>query len=315
MTGLLTRMEAGERIDATDTKTKNDIEDAFAFLTREVEPGSDEYMAIAAEMTRKTGGVPRQMFNYMRSVLNSGEPEQVAEILEYANALKGVGQSNLIPWEMYQGDKALNDALADYEFLSAFRGSVGAAEYLTDLAANPPSDAVTDTLKQHVKNLDVADVVSFFDEKGLDVDLGTGDQEAVIAGDYERLFESAYRQTGDLALSKNRALTELATIYGPNTVTGSSRLMRYPPQNFYPSSVTNPDWMSQQISDAVTEYVYGEIPEMSRSQEIARIVSWTSGEGRISRIGSACSPTARPPPKSIPGSRRRIRSGTWTTKG
>ena len=79
-----------------------------------------------------------------------------------------------------------------------------------------------------------------------------------MMAEYERLFRDAFVDAGDAGVSKNRALSELSRIYGPNGVTGNSRLMKFPPQQFYPQSEENPTWMRDQIEAEVSKFVFGD---------------------------------------------------------
>jgi hypothetical protein len=239
-----------------DSKQRNRVDDAFKSMLEDEQPLSPAGQTMAGEIAVRTGFLPRTMFDAIRGATVSGDPKQLASSMEF---LSQVIQRQSGAIDMFDGKGAVNNALSDYSFYSKFMGAEEAAQRVIDNNA-PEMVAkrknLSDAAKTAAKELDHGDLVDHLSDKGIDAELGNEAQQAEMMTEYDRLFRDAYVGTGDPGLAKNRALSEMSRVYGPNMISGSSRLMKYPPQNFYPSSARNPDYMSQQLEQAVSEFAF-----------------------------------------------------------
>ncbi len=244
--------------DPFDTKQNNAVDDAYKSMLGDEHPLSEPGQLLAGEIALKRGSLPKTSFNALRAAVKGNDPAAFASAVEFANQ---VLQRQPGALDMHGNRSDVTNALSDYGFLSQFMGAEEAAARVIEL--NSPEAVanrknLSDAAKEAKKSLDPKDIVAHFEDKDLDVDLGTDDQRRQVMSDYETLFEKAYLETGDAGLAKNRALNDLDRSYGPNEITGNSRLMKFPPQNFYPRSQENPEWMRLQLVMDVSKHAYGD---------------------------------------------------------
>lgn len=240
-----------------DSGQRGDVNDAYVAMIGDSDPMSPEGMAAAAQVTDRAGFMPKRMFDAVRGAVASQDPEAFAGAMEFVGQMMQLQPGAIAP---HGGRAEVQSAFDDFKYYSGFMGATEAAARVIE--NNLPENRarqrnLSDLAKEAVKGLRPDDVINHMSEAGLDVNLGTDEQQAAVMGDYEKLFNDHFTQTGDVDLAKNRALSEMSRIYGPNTVTGDSRLMRFPPQNFYPNVRGQENWMTDQVSADVTEWVYG----------------------------------------------------------
>lgn len=244
--------------DPYDSTGRGKVNDAFVSMLGDDAPLSERGQLLAGEIAMRTGYMPQRAFNAIRGAVNGNDPAALASSMEFLNQLIQ-RQPNAIG--MYDGRTEVLDALADYTMLSETKGAEAAAAQMLE-AHSPEAKArlanLSDAAKAAAKTLSEKDVTSFFGERGVKVNLDDVDVAASVMGDYERMFLDAYTETGDTAMARNRALNGLARVYGADTVTGTNRMMKYPPQLFYPASAEHPNWMQDQLVEDVSRMVYGD---------------------------------------------------------
>ncbi len=241
-----------------DSGARKSVNQAYESMLDGEQPLSPAGQTMAGEIAVRTGFLPRRIFDAIRGAVSGTDPQQLATAMEFLNQ---VTQRQRGAIDMYDGKGAVNAALSDYSFFSNFMGSEEAAQRVIE--NNSPEMVakrknLSDAAKAAAKDLDVNDLVDYLSDKGIDAELGNEAQQAELMSEYNRLFKDEYVKTGDPDLAMNRSLTEMSRVYGPNMVSGSSRLMKYPPQNFYPSSMRNPNYMSDQLEQAVSEFAFGD---------------------------------------------------------
>lgn len=244
--------------DPYDAKARNRVNDAYSSLIGDQSPLSDEGMAAAGEITMRSGVIPKQAHNAVRAAVASNDPEQLAQAMEFADALVQRQPNAFGP---HDGSKAVMDALADYRFYSGIQGAAGAAAQMIE--NNQPENMarnrnLADQAKEAAKNLAPDDIISHMSELGQDVTMGSDVQQASVMGDYERLFRDAFNDTGNVDQARSRALGQISRVYGPNQVTGDNRLMKFPPQQMYPSVAGREGWMQEQIAADVSQFAFGD---------------------------------------------------------
>jgi hypothetical protein len=241
-----------------DSKQRNRVNDAFETLLDGNSPTSAEGQVVAGEIAVRTGFLPKSSFDAIRGAVAGDDPAALASSLEFADQ---VLQRQPGAIDMFGGKGSVQVALSDYRLYSQYMGAEEAAAQVIE--SNSPEAVarrknLTDAAKEAVKGLDTSDLIDHLSGSGIDANLGNEAQQAEMMSEYEKLFQDAFVGTGNADLAKNRALDQMSRIYGPNDVTGDSRLMKYPPQNFYPASETNPDWMEQQVVRQVSEAAFGD---------------------------------------------------------
>jgi hypothetical protein len=253
--------DADHRWDAYDSGARNSVDKAYSAMLDGADPLSTEGQAAGAAVALRSGFVPKTMFNAIRGAVNGNDPQAMGAALEFAGQITQAHPGAMRP---YGGDGEVISALDDYRFYSGFMGSEEAAGRIIE--NNSPENRsrranLSDEAREHAKDLQPSDIESHFSELGSDVSVPEN-IEGVLMGDYERLFKEAYTATGDVSLAKNRALSDISRIYGPSGVGGSDAIMRYPPASFYAPVNGSQDWMGDQLVADVSEFAFGEQPDV-----------------------------------------------------
>lgn len=242
------------RWDPYDSGSRKDVNQAYESVLGDDDPLSAQGQTLAGEIAVRTGFLPQRSFNALRAAVNGNDPQAMASAMEFANQVVSRVPNAI---GMYDGSSDVLNALADYTFKSGFMGAEAAATQMVE-ARSPDAVAkrrnLSDAAKKEAKALKPSDVTEFFSSRGSSVDLSDPKVEGSVMDEYDRLFQAAYVDTGDSALAKNRALTDLARVYGGDEVTGSNRMMKFPPQKFYPM---DPKAMRDQIESDVSAYAFG----------------------------------------------------------
>lgn len=237
-----------------DSAARKDVNAAYKSVLGDEDPLSPQGQVSAGEIAVRTGFLPQRAFDSIRSAVNGKDPQALASAMEFTNQVIS-RQPNAVG--MYVGKGEVLDALADYTFKSGFMGAEQTATEMIE-ARSPEAVAkrknLSEAAKTAAKGLKPADVTDFFSGRGVSVDLSNADAEGAVMDEYDRLFRDAYVSTGDASLAKNRALTQMASVYGADEVTGSNRFMKFPPQNFYPMPAEE---MRAQIEADVSGFAYG----------------------------------------------------------
>ncbi|TNE62324.1 MAG: hypothetical protein EP341_00260 [Sphingomonadales bacterium] len=253
--------------DVFDSKDRNRVDKAYsASLDGEKPLSAPDHIGSALQITARAGFAPATFNNAIRAGLQSKDPAEVAIALEAANQAV---EASPTAFAAYGGRSEIEKALSDYKTMAEFRSPEEAAQAMIDAREEVPKN-VTDEAKKLAKDLKIADVINEFDESWFsDPTIGVeGDHEVrdlmpdylegVIMGEYKDEFTKAYGETGDFDRAKTRALDYLGRTYGPNTVTGSKRIMKFPPQHFYPPVNGSQDWMKDQLETEISQFVFGD---------------------------------------------------------
>lgn len=241
--------------DPYDNGSRKDVNQAYESVLGDDDPLSVQGQTLAGEIAVKTGFLPQRSFNAIRAAVNGTDPQALASAMEFTNQVVSRVPNAI---GIYDGRTDVLNALADYQFKSGFMDAATAAGQMIE-ERSPDAVAkrknLSDAAKTAAKNLKPSDITEFFGSRGSDVDLSDPTVQGSVMDEYERLFKDAYVETGDASLAKNRALTSLSTVYGGDEVTGSNRMMKFPPQKFYPM---DPKDMRAQIEQEVSAYAFGD---------------------------------------------------------
>lgn len=239
-------------------KTRSATDKAYSALIGDDTPLSAAGMQVAAEVVTAKGYLPKPAFDGVLAAVNGADPEALAQAMEFTNSTLDRQPSAIL---YHDRRSNVTDALADYRFYSGFMsGPEAAARMIEDRTpeAIAKRKNLSDAAKVAVKTLKTDDLVNYLAGKNVSVVLGNEGQQGEMMAEYERLFTDAFINTGDTGRAKERALGELSRVYGPDLITGSKTLMKFPPQNFYPHPVNaDPDWMQKQLVQDVSDSILG----------------------------------------------------------
>lgn len=258
VTDTIAALNAGQKFNVFDNDQRDAIDKTFRASLGDEGPMSPNGQAAAADISLRSGIMPKTMFTSVRGALSGGDPASFASAAEFTSQVLQ-RQPNAI--DAYGGSEEVRGHLADYTFYSQFMGAEDAAARVIE-NNSPEMKAkrknLSEAARAAAQELAPEDVTEFLGERsGVTVNAPQEAQMAPIMDDYDRLFRDAFTATGDAELAKNRALTELSRIYGPNMVTGDRTIMKYPPQRSYPADVNAPSgqeykWMTDQVVEAVS---------------------------------------------------------------
>lgn len=95
--------------------------------------------------------------------------------------------------------------------------------------------------------------------------------------DYLNEYENQYVLTGDQKTAKDRASTIIGRNYGVTEITGSPRVTKYPPENYYAVEGLDNDWMSKQLVEDIkketgrdiTKFDIALVPDTETAREVS----------------------------------------------
>ena len=283
---------AGDSVDMMDSKNQKLLDDLRVATAGEGNPfDSQEGTAFEFSAAKVYKTVSRGAFNAIRAGLRSNDPAVVGNMLEMAGQLSQFGDNI---FATYSGRKEVLDALADYQFYTG-NGmyQAEAAEQISKNREEKPKNLTTEA-KKVVADLRESDLLNHFDESiWSDPTIGVEGGESIAAlspavqreemmGTFSRLVSDAFLDTGDKELAVNRALTTMDRIYGPNKVSGSLRLMKYPPNLVYPPVGGSHEWMQTALVNDVNAAL--EIPEDPADREVWQMLYQPSERISADRI-------------------------------
>lgn len=82
------------------------------------------------------------------------------------------------------------------------------------------------------------------------------DQRAVFLNDYKALLADQYSETGDMGRAQKEAMGRLQRVWGTSETNGG-RLMKLPPEYFYPAIDQSFEWMKGQVETDLKTLGYG----------------------------------------------------------
>jgi hypothetical protein len=254
--------------DVTDAGERKGISAAFGQMMDGKPVLSEEGMVTAGAITLRTGYIPSQMFSAIHGAVLGGDPAVLATSMEFLNQVNERQRAAMNISGTTDERKAVLDAMSDYRFFASMMGATEAAARVQELHSPEVQDRLknlTDEAKKSAKELKPEDIANHFAAGNIDVYIPDAVQPVLMA-EYTRLYEKAFLTTGDVGLARNRALSDIARVWGPESVTGNDHLMKFPPQNFVPSPPGAPaGWMGDALYRDVYELVVGEAPELGEA--------------------------------------------------
>jgi hypothetical protein len=250
------------RIDKYDSSDRNKVDDVYKLELGDEDPMSRTGMATAAKYVGRTGFLPKTAMNSIRGSLQGDDPAAISESMEFLSMVLDRDPSAV---SVHSGHAEVENALSDYSLMTQYMTGEEAAAKMIERRDNPPSRNLGEQGKKISRALTSKDIVNHFSDLGKDIEFRSDMQEALVTGDYQEMFLREYEATGDEDLAKYRALNQISKIWGPNTVSGGKHIMRYPPQDFYPSDANDPDWMRNQLVREVNDYAAPETKSFAHS--------------------------------------------------
>jgi hypothetical protein len=218
-------------------------------------------------LVKATGYVPEPAVSQLRASAVNGTPEQKTFALETAANILREKPGAL---EGSEGARSLKDDAQLYQTLTLDAGLSG-QEALGRLAElrTPEFAKRREAFKKEqgeiLKSITPDEIVSEYDgwfssapELG-----GSPGQRAVVFDAYRDLVGYHYVKTGDVEIAKSMAKKDMQRTYSVSEMTGNRRLMRHPPEFYYPRieprGGEEPDhsYFTDQLKAEVNNYVRG----------------------------------------------------------
>lgn len=212
----------------------------------------------------KTSTIPTAAVSTLRGQLLNGTTEQKTFAVDTITRLQEVSPQSLDAFPQ----RDLSEAFLAQSLIRAGVSPSKAFE-LTKVQVDPLQKDVQQRRNAQLNDLSKTNDYEAFAEDALDPGIFTFGpdipdapfaRDSIIA-DYQRIYESFYRSTGDEEAAKNLANREFGRFYGQTEVTGSKLVMKYPPENFYAVPGLNNSWMQDQLQTDVNEQLGREVPE------------------------------------------------------
>lgn len=227
--------------------------------------------ALMKELYGATGLVPKDVQAQIRQGLDSKNPADV----EKAASLAG-WMDTTNPTGLAAANEDIKKAAEKYRaYVDGLGMSSTEAAQRIMADRDPERRQIRDALKKQLDGdkgelakLDVSDVRRALGQTGIGPALSAGlalgtfglvgerravegfspRESAVALADYKRLFEDAYLDSGDPARAKAEADIRFNKLYGVTTVGGTPRLMKFPPERFYPPIDGSHEYVANQAA-------------------------------------------------------------------
>lgn len=250
------------RFDPYNSSERNAVDDAYTAMIGDADPLDNIPAVTAAQIANRTGYLPESSFNAVRGALLSQDPERLAGAMDFAEQVQSKVPS---AFNVYGGSGEVRKAVAEFRHHARLgRTSQEAAEHM--VAARDPEQMMQrknrgTEAERLAGDMTEQDVLTEFDSS-IWSDPSLAPRQASVdrmMSLFRQEFEREFIATGDEDVAKARALEGLKRTYGVSNLTGDSRLMRLPPENFYPPVDGSHDWLAEQLENDVNSWVFGEM--------------------------------------------------------
>lgn len=248
---------------------------------------SEQARGEAIAITHATGIAPEGVITAMRGALVRRDPNEMLQAVQLARQLRQVAPGAFAGRD---GRKEIDTAVDQFaHFTDRLRYDPEAAirEVIarTDPAKKEDRKALLPKANEFVDEFESADLAGNFGGMFSSADIGAseGQQEAILARYRDRLREE-YIRTGDPELAKAAAAGALVSTpespggFGVTGVTGSRRVIEFPPENFHKEIDGSHDWMNEQLSKHVGEFSDGEVTDIQIAPHPANREMTASGQ-------------------------------------
>lgn len=255
----------------TDKKIMNSVIEAT-----DIPAGLGEANPAAAgqltALVKQTGYVPDVAISQLRATAANGTPEQKTFALETAaNILREKPGA----FEASDAARELRDNATFYEALTVDAG-ISSDEALARIAQtrSPEFAKRKEAMKKEIAESGQSSVLRDLAPTDLTAEYGgwftstpelggSPRQASLVFDTYRDLVQHHYLNTGDIDAAKGMAKRDLQRTYAETSVTGNKRLMRHPPDAYYPKlepragKEPSLDYFGEQLRATVNDYLRG----------------------------------------------------------
>lgn len=211
-------------------------------------------VANQAEYVRIMGVMPQGMQGQIRATLRTGNPEQIAETANLINQVQATKPEAL--GSLSKDDLVLGVGVSD---LMGIGVPPNEAVKRMKERLDPDNRQVTEMRQSgYNKLLGGKERPNFEslakDAIGGDLVKEVGGYEKVLS-DFETSYKDAYLRTGDKDQAAKIAQADIKRTWGVSEITGSGKVMQYPPDKYYAISGAPQEWLTEQLVSDVNEVV------------------------------------------------------------
>lgn len=261
----------------TDKKIMNSVIEAT-----DIPAGLGEANPAAAgqltALVKQTGYVPDAAISQLRATAANGTPEQKTFALETAaNILREKPGA----FEASDAARELRDNATFYEVLTVDAG-ISSDEALARIAEtrSPEFAKRKEAMKKEIAESGQSSVLRDLAPTDLTAEYGgwftstpelggSPRQASLVFDTYRDLVQHHYLNTGDIDAAKGMAKRDIQRTYAETSVTGNKRLMRHPPDAYYPKlepragKEPSLDYFGEQLRATVNDYLRGPVRAQS----------------------------------------------------
>lgn len=223
-------------VDSDDAKRANNLYDS---LIKRVP--QEAQSLLTGEFIEQTGVVPKKVSASIRYGLTSKDPGTVAASLTDAANIYDRAPGAI---DHMDGGTEIRDAAAAYRHLMDDRGfsSEEAAQRIIDMQSDETKRteaAMKPAADEFVKGLAIGDVTDAFDPGIFSSEPAAGFNAALsetMMADYREIAREKFTgpARGDADIARSMAISEMKSLYGATNINGTSTLMKFPPEKYYP---------------------------------------------------------------------------------
>lgn len=238
----------GQGLDPKDKDSRAGVAQVFDALTKNVQPGTPEWINRAADISQKTGITPDSVVEWSRTALVSSKPEVAVQA---ANAIQRMQDASPrgTPYALGDDKETLAQAKMINDSVRAGGDPATAVTNARRIAAMPDADklrldeiynsnqhafakntlgALTNELKADPR-LQVSGIIH---NSALDI-------PASMAGQYEELRKNYFKLTnGNIQQTNDLAFADLKNTWGITNVNGQREYMQFAPEQMNPGLTT-----------------------------------------------------------------------------
>lgn len=240
--------------DPKDTQDKKSVNDYYAEVIQpqldspELTPNQKAQMN--AEYVLKTGVMPSQLESFIRTHVRYGDPEQRAYTAEIVSEI-----ANSNPLILKLKDPDISYAVQFSDLVQNGATPEHAVEILDQQFA-PDQKEIRSKRETEFKALGIdprVEISEMYTSKFLGV-RGRRKELTEIPNisdtmltEYRSIFEQEYLLSGDENIARERTKQRVNKVFGLSEVTGTSRIVMYPPEKFYEVDGVNNSWIREQM--------------------------------------------------------------------
>lgn len=276
--------------DANTKKKLSLIDDAITKAQPDMTP--EQRAGVWKEMAERKKAIPQSAVTFLRQGIGSDNAQQMVDSLSLASEISTRAPQALLA---YDGGKTIADQA---EIFRHYVHDLGmepdrAVETIRALR-DPERERDIKTLSQKAtevsKKFTAVNVHKLFNQWFNTEHIGYDPRQTeAIVNDYREMFNLRFIETGDIEAATALANADMKKVYGLSGVSGTDTVMRYPPENFFPTIAGSHDYLGPLVLDDARKAL--KKPDLQQGDVFLWYNERTAGQARAFLQGNAPPPT------------------------